>query len=59
MIQYYKHVAERITKTGASPDRDVEGWFHCLSGRCQKFSKCRVHIINQNIGLWTNTKMNY
>ena len=59
LIQYYKHVAERVTYTGASPDRDIERRFHCLSARCQKFSKCRVHVINQNISLWTNTKMNY
>lgn len=58
LIQYYKHVAERVTNTGASPDRDVEGPFHCLSARSQKFSKCRVHVINQNIGLWTVTEMN-
>ncbi|SJM34446.1 hypothetical protein BQ8482_430037 [Mesorhizobium delmotii] len=59
MIQDYKHVAERVTYTGASSDRDVERRLHCRSARCQKFSKCRVHIINQNISLWTNTKMNY
>jgi len=54
-----KHVAERVTNTGASPDRDVEGWFHCPSARCQKLSTCCVHVINHNIDLWTNTKMNY
>ncbi|TKB08086.1 MAG: hypothetical protein E5W69_11390, partial [Mesorhizobium sp.] len=57
MVQDHNYVAERIADTGAPSDRDLEWRLHSLTAGGQEFLKRVVHVIDQDIGLGTDMKM--
>ncbi|WFU91966.1 hypothetical protein QA644_24320 (plasmid) [Rhizobium sp. CC1099] len=57
LVQDHNYIAERIADPGASPDRDFEWRLHSLSAGGQEFLKRLIHVIDQDVGLGTDIKM--
>nr|WP_143534235.1 hypothetical protein [Rhizobium sullae] len=57
LVQNHNYVAERIADSGASSDRDFEWRLHSLSAGGQELLKRLVHVIDQDVGLGTDMKM--